>query len=75
MSKIKFEDHCYVTCTDSGIGHLAELHKFREKQYIEIIIQGIVVPMPFNNKGLYIGSKFGMEFVTPGPKSYTVNRR
>lgn len=75
MSERKFEDKCYVTCTDSGVGHLADLHKFNENQYLEIVIQGVVVKMPFNNKGLYIGNKFGMEFVTPGPKSYIINRR
>ena len=75
MSEKKFEDSCYVTCTDSGVGHMADLHKFHENKFIEIIIQGVVVKMTFNHRGLYIGSKFGMEFTTPGPKSYIINRR
>jgi len=75
MSETKFDDKCYVTCTDSGVGHLSDLLKFEENKYIEIVIQGVVVPMAFNGRGLYIGNKFGMEFTTPGPKSYTINRR
>jgi len=75
MSETKFEDSCYVVCTDSGVGYQAELHKFHENQYIEIVIKGVVVSLKFNGRGLYIGNKFGMEFTTPGPKSYNINRR
>ena len=75
MSDIQFEDQCVVTCTDSGVAQNSEVHKFREKDYLEIVIQGVVVSMPFNHHGLYIGNKFGMEFTTSGPKSYTLNRR
>ena len=74
MREIKFEESCFVTCTDSGVGNQAQVHKFKNEDYLEIVIQGVVVPMPYNKKGLYIGNKFGMEFTTRGPKSYTLNR-
>lgn len=74
MNKIEYETHCNVHCTDSGVGHTSDVHKHIPNNYLEIIIQGIVVKMPYNGKGLYIGNKFGMEFTSTGPKSYTVNR-
>jgi len=75
MSEIKFEEQCNVRCTDSGISHIADIHKFKENEYIEIIIHGVIVSMKYNNRSLYVGSKFGMEFTTVGPKNYILNRK
>ena len=50
MREIKFEESCFVTCTDSGVGNQAQIHKFKNEDYLEIVIQGVVVPMTYNNK-------------------------
>lgn len=75
MDKLEYETQCQVICTDTGISHLSEVHKHKPDSYLEIVVHGVTVPMPYNGKGLYIGNKFGMEFTSKGPKCYTINRR
>ena len=75
MPDTEYESKCDVSCTDSGVLQKAEVHKFKPNDYLEIVIQGVVVALHYNGHNLYVGSKFGMEFTSYGPKKYTINRR
>lgn len=68
----RFEDTCEITGIKNDISVLGEILTFREKDIIIATIErSAKVTLRWNERvELYIGSLGGVEFRSPGPKSY-----
>jgi hypothetical protein len=69
----EYDKVCTVTCTDNDNVAEAEVDRFNEKHFVDIFLAGNKIHMEYNGK-VYVGHKMGLEFTTPGPKIYQVNR-
>jgi hypothetical protein len=69
----RFEDTCEITGIKNDISVVGEILTFKDKQLIIATIQrSAKVTLRWNDRAeLYIGSLGGVEFRSPGPKSYT----
>lgn len=69
----RFEDTCEITGIKNDISVLGEILTFREKDIIIATInRSAKVTLRWKEDAeLYIGSLGGVEFKSPGPKSYT----
>lgn len=69
----RFDDTCEITGIKNDISVVGEILTFKEKQLIIATIQrSAKVTLRWNDRAeLYIGSLGGVEFRSPGPKSYT----
>lgn len=70
---IRYEDKCDVTCNDNDKTVLAEVMQFKQEDRLIVAVAGNKIQLDYNGKGMYIGNKIGMEFISRGPKTYEVN--
>ena len=72
---IRHEDTCELTCTDNDRKATASIMNFRHQDGLTVAIAGNKIVMKYNKAhDIYIGSAMGMEFTTPGPKTYEVKQ-
>lgn len=71
MSNLIYENTVVLTNTSNGKAAEAEIDNFREGKGFDAFLATNKIPMRWNGK-TYVGNMYGMEFTTPGPKSYTV---
>jgi len=64
---------CIVTCTDNDRTIEAEVDRFNKGQFVDVFMAQNKIKMMWNGK-VYVGNKMGMEFTTPGPKEYQINK-
>ena len=69
----RFEDKCDVTCNDNDNTVVADVMQFKEEDRLIVAVAGNKIQLNYNGKGMYIGEKIGMEFISKGPKGYEVN--
>ena len=69
----RFEDTCEITGIKNDISVLGEILDFREKDVIIATInRSAKVTLRWNEHAeVYVGSLGGVEFRSPGPKSYS----
>ncbi len=69
----RFEDTCEITGIKNDISVLGEILEFREKDVIIATInRSAKVTLRWNDHAeVYVGSLGGVEFRSPGPKSYS----
>jgi len=69
----RFEDTCEITGIKNDISVMGEILKFKEKDVIIATInRSAKVTLRWNEYAeVYVGSLGGVEFRSPGPKSYT----
>ena len=69
----RFEDTCEITGIKNDISVLGEILTFQEKDIIIATInRSAKVTLRWKEHAeLYVGSLGGVEFKSPGPKSYT----
>tara|TARA_B100001287_G_C22350771_1_gene375055 strand:- start:276 stop:506 length:231 start_codon:yes stop_codon:yes gene_type:complete len=70
---IRYDDKCDVTCNDNDKTVVAEVMQFKQEDRLIVAVAGNKIQLDYNGKGMYIGSKIGMEFISRGPKTYEVN--
>tara|TARA_Y200000002_G_scaffold98383_1_gene79725 strand:- start:10637 stop:10867 length:231 start_codon:yes stop_codon:yes gene_type:complete len=70
---IRYEDKCDVTCNDNDNTVLAEVMQFKNEDRLIVAVAGNKIQLDYNGKGMYVGNKIGMEFISKGPKTYEVN--
>tara|TARA_B100001287_G_scaffold270695_1_gene269824 strand:- start:632 stop:862 length:231 start_codon:yes stop_codon:yes gene_type:complete len=70
---IRYEDKCDVTCNDNDKTVLAEVMQFKQEDRLIVAVAGNKIQLDYNGKGMYVGNKIGMEFISRGPKTYEVN--
>ena len=70
---IRYEDKCDVTCNDNDNTVLAEVMQFKQEDRLIVAVAGNKIQLDYNGKGMYVGNKIGMEFISKGPKTYEVN--
>jgi hypothetical protein len=70
---IKYEQICEVTSNDTDKTVTAEIISFSPQDRLIVAIAGNKLQLNYNSKGMYIGNKVGMEFMSRGPKGYEVN--
>ena len=70
---IRYEDKCDVTCNDNDNTVLAEVMQFKNEDRLIVAVAGNKIQLDYNGKGMYVGNKIGMEFISKGPKIYEVN--
>ena len=70
---IRYEDKCDVTCNDNDNTVLAEVMQFKNEDRLIVAVAGNKIQLDYNGKGMYVGNKIGMEFISKGPKGYEVN--
>jgi hypothetical protein len=58
-----------VTCTDNGNSVEAVVDRFREHDFIDVIMANTKVRLKYNSQygKAYVGSAVGLEFTVPGP--------
>ena len=73
VRETRFEDTCEITGIKNEISVLGEILNFREKEVIIATInRSAKVTLRWNEHAeVYVGSLGGVEFRSPGPKSYT----
>ena len=73
VRETRFEDTCELTGIQHELSVLGEILKFREKDVIIATInRSAKVTLRWNEHAeVYVGSLGGVEFRSPGPKSYT----
>jgi hypothetical protein len=73
VRETRFEDTCEIIGIKNDISVLGEILKFREKDVIIATInRSAKVTLRWNEHAeIYVGSLGGVEFRSPGPKSYT----
>jgi len=73
VRETRFEDTCEITGIKNDISVLGEILNFREKDVIIATInRSAKVTLRWNEHAeVYVGSLGGVEFRSPGPKSYT----
>jgi len=64
---------CTVTCTDNSRTIEADVDRFERNKFVDIYMAQNKIKMVWNGK-VYVGNKMGMEFTTPGPREYQINR-
>ena len=69
----RFEDKCDATCNDNDNTVVADVMQFKEEDRLIVAVAGNKIQLNYNGKGMYIGEKIGMEFISKGPKGYEVN--
>ena len=69
----RFEDKCDVACNDNDNTVVADVMQFKEEDRLIVAVAGNKIQLNYNGKGMYIGEKIGMEFISKGPKGYEVN--
>ena len=69
---IRYEDKCDVTCNDNDNTVLAEVMQFKNEDRLIVAVAGNKIQLDYNGKGMYVGNKIGMEFISKGPKTYEV---
>ena len=47
--------------------------RFNKGQFVDVFMAQNKIKMMWNGK-VYVGNKMGMEFTTPGPKEYQINK-
>ena len=72
--KIKYEQKCKVICNDNDKEVEADIMSFTPESRLIVAIAGNKIQLNYNNHGMYIGNKVGMEFISEGPKSYEINK-
>ena len=70
---IRYEDKCDVTCNDNDNTVLAEVMQFKNEDRLIVAVAGNKIQLDYNGKGMYVGNKIGMEFISKGPKTYEFN--
>ena len=70
---IRYEDKCDVTCNDNDNTVLADVMQFKNEDRLIVAVAGNKIQLDYNGKGMYVGNKIGMEFISKGPKGYEVN--
>tara|TARA_X000001036_G_scaffold7013_1_gene6387 strand:+ start:37 stop:267 length:231 start_codon:yes stop_codon:yes gene_type:complete len=70
---IRYEDKCDVTCNDNDNTVLAEVMQFKPEDRLIVAVASNKIQLDYNGKGMYVGNKIGMEFISKGPKTYEVN--
>ena len=70
---IRYEDKCDVTCNDNDKTVVAEVMQFKQEDRLIVAVAGNKIQLDYNGKGMYVGNKIGMEFISRGPKTYEVN--
>jgi len=62
----RFEDKCDVTCNDNDNTVVADVMQFKEEDRLIVAVAGNKIQLNYNGKGMYIGEKIGMEFISKG---------
>lgn len=73
IRETRFEDTCEITGVKNGISVIGEILQFRENDIIIATInRAAKVTLRWQDHAeLYVGSMSGVEFSSPGPRSYT----
>lgn len=69
----EYDKTCTITCTDNDRKIEAEVDRFEKNKFVDVYMAQNKIKMIWNGK-VYVGNKMGLEFTTPGPKEYQINR-
>jgi len=70
---IRHDDECELTCTNNGRRAQASVLDFKPEHQLSVAIGGNRIIMKYKaNSNIYVGNSLGMEFTSPGPKTYNV---
>lgn len=64
---IEYMDECQVDCIDTDTSATADVDFFKPEEKLIVYLGENTIHLTYNQRGLYIGSKFGMEFISKGP--------
>mgnify|MGYP001166272237 FL=1 len=70
---LRYEDKCEIVCNDNDVKATGDVMQFKPEDRLIVAIAGNKIQLNYNGKGMYIGNKLGMEFISRGPKQYEVN--
>lgn len=73
MIRTEHDKTCVVTCTDNDKTITADVDRFEKGKFVEVFMAQNKIMMQWNGK-VYVGSKMGMEFTTPGPQEYKITQ-
>lgn len=69
--RIEYDAECDLHCTDNDKTASAKVMSFKLKDILTVVIAESKLVMKYNKlHDVYIGSLFGREFTTKGPKYY-----
>ena len=68
-----YDSKCTITCTDNDVVAEADVDRFEEGKYVEVFIAQNKIKMMYTGR-VYVGNKMGMEFTTPGPRTFNIKQ-
>lgn len=69
--RINHDNKCELYCTDNDKTAVAEVMNFRPEESLTVVLAESKIVMRHNKvNNIYVGSLFGKEFTTKGPKYY-----
>lgn len=64
-----YAKECIVECIDNGKQVEAEVGRFEPLKSLQVYMNTVKVNLKYNSKqSIYVGTQFGMDFVSEGPK-------
>jgi len=64
-----FAQECMVECTDNGNSINADVSRFVDGVFLEVVMNTVKVNLQYDSKfNQYVGSMGGLEFISKGPR-------
>jgi len=64
-----FAQDCMVECTDNGNSINADVSRFVDSVFLEVVMNTVKVNLQYDSKfDQYVGSMGGLEFISKGPR-------